>query len=131
MTEVEEFKSKLPKDELCLAIVESKPVGQVVGVSDKDDFFVHTPRKTIAELSESRQVPRLCLGSSTSALSEAPEGSLMLSAGSSEEVNPSELTPAKRTVATIVNLEEDFDRNSVTKTACTVRVKKEKSEKSG
>lgn len=55
----------------------------------------------------------------------------MLSAGSSEEVNPSELTPAKRTVATIVNLEEDFDRNSVTKTACTVRVKKEKSEKSG
>ncbi|KAG5414520.1 hypothetical protein IGI04_002087 [Brassica rapa subsp. trilocularis] len=235
MTEVEEFKSKLPKDELCLAIVESKPVGQVVGVSDKDDFFVHTRRKTIAELSESRQVekcivmctiaaidadmgwyylsckvcskkvvqvpndtlddgedenelmfnviplelqnlvgktylfkiqierenyvykhetykvlkivtnlemisefnlpaspkvPRLCLGSSTSALSEAPEGSLMLSAGSSEEVNPSELTPAKRRVATIVNLEEDFDRNSVTKTACTVRVKKEKIEKS-
>lgn len=47
---------RLPKDELCLAIVESKPVGQVLGVSDKDDFFVHTPRKTIAELSESRQV---------------------------------------------------------------------------
>ena len=48
--------ARLPKDELCLAIVESKPVGQVLGVSDKDDFFVHTPRKTIAELSESRQV---------------------------------------------------------------------------
>ncbi|CAN6893296.1 unnamed protein product, partial [Brassica oleracea] len=58
MTEVEEFKSKLPKDALCLAIVESKPVGQVLGVSDKDDFFVHTPRKTIAELSESRQVEK-------------------------------------------------------------------------
>ncbi|CAN6893294.1 unnamed protein product, partial [Brassica oleracea] len=76
-------------------------------------------------------VPRLCLAPSTSALSEAPEGSLILSGGSSEEVNPTELTPSKRRVSTVVNLEEEFDRNSVTKTACTVRVKKDKSEKSG
>lgn len=47
---------RLPKDDLCLAIVEPKAVGKVTGVSDTDDFFVHTPRKTIAELSESRQV---------------------------------------------------------------------------
>lgn len=55
----------------------------------------------------------------------------MLSAGSSEEVNPTELTPAKRRASTVVNLEKEFDRNSVTKTASTIRVKKEKNEKSG
>lgn len=59
------------------------------------------------------------------------QGSLMLSAGSSEEVNPTELTPAKRRASTVVNLEKEFDRNSVTKTASTIRVKKEKNEKSG
>lgn len=50
---------RLPKDELALAIVDAKPLSIVSGVSEKDDFFVHTPTKTIAQLSESRQVRQI------------------------------------------------------------------------
>ena len=46
----------LPKDVLPLAIVESKYAAIAKGVSDKDDFFTHTPRKTIAEMKETKQV---------------------------------------------------------------------------
>lgn len=50
------FLSRLPKDDLCVAIVDPKPLALATGVSEKDDFFVHTPRKTIAEVLESKQV---------------------------------------------------------------------------
>ncbi|KAL0817079.1 hypothetical protein Bca101_073523 [Brassica carinata] len=43
-------------------------------------------------------------------------GSLILSAESSEEVERTDLTPAKRRGTTIVNLEEAVDQNSVTRT---------------
>ena len=46
----------LPKDDLPLTIVESKYAAIANGVSDKDDFFTHTPRKTIAEMKETKQV---------------------------------------------------------------------------
>ena len=46
----------LPKDDLPLAIVESKYAAIANGVSDKDDFFTHTPRKTIAQMKETKQV---------------------------------------------------------------------------
>lgn len=46
----------LPKDDLPLAIVESKYAAIVNGVSDKDDFFIHTPKKTIAQMKETKQV---------------------------------------------------------------------------
>ena len=49
-------KCRLPKDGLKLSIVDSKPLALANAVSEKDDFFVHTPRKTIAEVLESRQV---------------------------------------------------------------------------
>ncbi|WZZ35286.1 hypothetical protein YC2023_018687 [Brassica napus] len=45
-----------PKDDLPLAIVESKYSAIVNGVSDKDDFFIHTPRKTIAEILETKHI---------------------------------------------------------------------------
>ena len=50
------IKRRLPKDDLKLSIVDSKPLALANGVSEKDDFFVHTPRKTIAEVLESKQV---------------------------------------------------------------------------
>lgn len=50
------FKRRLPKDDLSLTIVEPKPLALVSGVSERDDFFVRTPRKTIAEVLESKQV---------------------------------------------------------------------------
>ncbi|KAG2308567.1 hypothetical protein Bca52824_028315 [Brassica carinata] len=56
--EVEAFMRLLPKDDLALSIVESKPLELKNGVSEKDDFFVHTPRKTIAEVLESKQVEK-------------------------------------------------------------------------
>ncbi|KAF8047673.1 hypothetical protein N665_2883s0004, partial [Sinapis alba] len=45
----------LPKDDLPLAIVEFKYSAIVNGFSDKDDFFIHTPRKTIAQILETKQ----------------------------------------------------------------------------
>ncbi|CAH2065141.1 unnamed protein product, partial [Thlaspi arvense] len=43
------FSSKLPRDDLALAIVDFKPLTLVNGVSENNDFFIHTPRKTIVE----------------------------------------------------------------------------------
>ncbi|CAF2038777.1 unnamed protein product, partial [Brassica napus] len=128
------YNSRLPADELQLAIVEPKPLTLASGVSVKDDFFIHTPRKTIAEMIECRQEPstQISRGHEYSIVSDAPEGSLMLlEEGSSQEGFPSELTPAKRRGGPAVNLEEEFDQNSVTKTGISTRVKKEKVDKSG
>ncbi|CAF1956084.1 unnamed protein product [Brassica napus] len=266
MAEVAEFKSKLPEDSIVLAIVESKALALANGVSQKEHFFVHTPRRTISYLLESKQVEQeivLCtiaaidcdmgwyylsckvcakkvltfpnenlddgededggghsyycakckvynpklLPSCTlslnideiqdpenlplaitnligktylfkigiekenfvykhdtfkvlkiitnqdmisefdvvnsptdtssfvtpesSLLSDAPEGSLMLTNSVSEETQTTAITPAKRRGGPVINLEESFDQNSVTKTPCTIRIKKEKNEKSG
>lgn len=48
--------TRLPRDQLALEIVNSNPLAIVGGVSDKDDFFVHTPRRTISEVKFSREV---------------------------------------------------------------------------
>ncbi|KAF8104466.1 hypothetical protein N665_0172s0096 [Sinapis alba] len=58
MDEVYEFIRLLSNDDLTLAIVESKPLSIGLGVSDKDDFLLHTPRKTIAEAKASRHVEK-------------------------------------------------------------------------
>ncbi|XP_048609005.1 uncharacterized protein LOC125584500 [Brassica napus] len=55
MIEVRKFIASLPKDDLPLAIVESKNSAIVNGVSAKDDFFILTPRKTIAQILETIQ----------------------------------------------------------------------------
>ncbi|XP_013654184.1 uncharacterized protein LOC106358953 [Brassica napus] len=49
------------KDALPLAIVESKYAAIAKIVSDKDDFFTHTPRKTIAQMKETKQVEKCIL----------------------------------------------------------------------
>ncbi|KAG2282858.1 hypothetical protein Bca52824_054078 [Brassica carinata] len=49
------YTQSLPRDELPLAIVESKNSAIVNGVSAKDDFFILTPRKTIAQILETKQ----------------------------------------------------------------------------
>ncbi|CAN6856384.1 unnamed protein product, partial [Brassica oleracea] len=126
MAEVQAFIRLLPKDDLKLSIVDSKPLALANGVSEKDDFFVHTPRKTIAEVLESKQGSENMLSGTFSTQSDAPEGSLMIQGGSS---GSTDLTPAKRTRTPIINLEEAFDQNSVTKMACTIKVKKKKFEK--
>ena len=41
---------------MALAIVDPKPLALTNGVSDKDDFFIHTPQKSIADVKASRQV---------------------------------------------------------------------------
>ncbi|KAF2542941.1 hypothetical protein F2Q68_00031310 [Brassica cretica] len=249
MAEVQAFIRLLPKDDLKLSIVDSKPLALANGVSEKDDFFVHTPRKTIAEVLESKQVEK-CIVMATiagidsdmgwyylsckvcakkvitvpsdncddgdehdvlacnyycpkcktnspkllprfrilmccppilndlkgktflfkigiekenfvykhdtfkvvkiitnlgminefeaaqsptgsenllswtfSTQSDAPERSLMIQGGSS---GSTDLTPAKRTRTPIINLEEAFDQNSVTKMACTIKIGIEK-----
>ncbi|KAF8091968.1 hypothetical protein N665_0430s0008 [Sinapis alba] len=58
MDEVEAFIALLPKDDLTFAIVESKPLALTNGVSDKDDFFLYTSRRTISEVKASRQVEK-------------------------------------------------------------------------
>ncbi|KAF3542183.1 hypothetical protein F2Q69_00063955 [Brassica cretica] len=46
---------------MSLSIVEANPNRAISGVSDKDDFFVHTSRKNIAELFSTKQVERCIL----------------------------------------------------------------------
>ncbi|CAN7016569.1 unnamed protein product [Brassica rapa subsp. trilocularis] len=77
------------------------------------------------------KLPSLTYTGDNTILSDALEGSLMLSAESSQEVERTDLTPAKRRGTSIVNLEEADDQNSVTRIPCTTRIKKEKIEKSG
>uniref|UniRef100_A0A0D3CM08 DUF223 domain-containing protein n=1 Tax=Brassica oleracea var. oleracea TaxID=109376 RepID=A0A0D3CM08_BRAOL len=60
----------------------------------------------------------------------SPTGSLMIHGGSSQQAESNDLTPAKRTRPPIINLEDAFDQNSVTRSACIIKVKKEKNEKS-
>ncbi|ESQ33594.1 hypothetical protein EUTSA_v10009292mg [Eutrema salsugineum] len=55
MLAVESCASLLSKDDLPFAIVDANPLVLVNGVSDKDDFFIHTPRKTICEVLESKK----------------------------------------------------------------------------
>ncbi|XP_018443556.1 replication protein A 70 kDa DNA-binding subunit A-like [Raphanus sativus] len=50
---------------------------------------------------------------------------------SSQQRDPSDLTPAKRRVGPVVNLDEEPYLNSVTKSGITTRIKKEKHDKSG
>lgn len=47
---------RLPKDNMSLSIVEANPNRSISGVSDKDDFFVHTRTKNIAQLLDTKQV---------------------------------------------------------------------------
>ncbi|XP_013728224.3 replication protein A 70 kDa DNA-binding subunit C-like [Brassica napus] len=58
LEEVQAFIELLPKDDMALAIVDPKPLALTNGVSDKDDFFIHTPRKSIADVKASRQVEK-------------------------------------------------------------------------
>ncbi|KAL0741886.1 hypothetical protein Bca4012_083399 [Brassica carinata] len=78
MAEVEAFRDMLPNDDLGLAIVESKPRAVAAGVSEKDDFFIHTPRKTIAEMIDCRQVEK-CIVMCTIAAIESDMGWYYLS----------------------------------------------------
>ncbi|CAH8332642.1 unnamed protein product [Eruca vesicaria subsp. sativa] len=103
----------LPKDDfLSLAIVEPRSTAIVPGIKEKEDFFLLTPRKTIAEVLETKQ------------------GSLQIHTGSSQQTESTNMIPAKRARTPIINLEDAFDQTSVTRQATTIRVKKEKNAKS-
>lgn len=54
------FFSRLPKNDLSVAGVDPKQLDLASGVSENDDLSVHTPRKTIAEVLESKQVIYIC-----------------------------------------------------------------------
>ncbi|KAL0679558.1 hypothetical protein Bca4012_007539 [Brassica carinata] len=79
MVEVDDFLAVSPKDELVLAIVDPKPLSVVCGVSQKDDFFVHTPRKTISQLSDARMFVEKCIVMCTIAAIDSDMGWYYLS----------------------------------------------------
>ncbi|RID63449.1 hypothetical protein BRARA_E02456, partial [Brassica rapa] len=56
--EVETFAKLLPKENISLAIVQSKPFSMVSMMSEEEDYFVQTPQKTISDISETRKVER-------------------------------------------------------------------------
>ncbi|CAF2166953.1 unnamed protein product [Brassica napus] len=87
---------ELPKDDMALAIVDPKPLALTNGVSDKDDFFIHTPRKSIADVKASRQGSETFKAIDNSIVSDAPEGSMMLRGCSSQQSDSTSLTPAKK-----------------------------------
>ncbi|XP_048599211.1 replication protein A 70 kDa DNA-binding subunit A-like [Brassica napus] len=76
--EAHAFIEMLPKDNMSLSIVEANPNRAISGVSDKDDFFVHTSRKNIAELFCTKQLER-CILMSTVVSIDADMGWFYLS----------------------------------------------------
>ncbi|CAN7106731.1 unnamed protein product, partial [Brassica rapa subsp. narinosa] len=50
--------TELPKENISLAIVQSKPFSMVSMMSEEEDYFVQTPQKTISDISETRKVER-------------------------------------------------------------------------
>lgn len=61
----------------------------------------------------------------------AMQGSLMCHGGLSQLFEPTDLTIAKGIIPPIINCEEAFDQNSITRMVCIIKVKKEKIEKRG
>ncbi|CAF1711509.1 unnamed protein product [Brassica oleracea] len=118
------------KDALPLAIVESKYAAIAKIVSDKDDFFTHTPRKTIAQMKETKQGSEGVFHDMDTQ-SDAPEASLANQGSASEQSESFDLTPAKRVRAVDIELEEINDQNSVTRSTGSMMIKKEKFAKSG
>ena len=59
------------------------------------------------------------------------KGSVMVSDESSQECEPTDLTPAKRRGTLFDNLEAAVDQNSLTRSPCSTGIKKEKTEESG
>ncbi|CAN6878025.1 unnamed protein product [Brassica oleracea] len=56
--EVEAFAKLLPKKNISLAIVQSKPFSIVSMMSEEEDYFVKMPQKTISDILETRKVER-------------------------------------------------------------------------
>lgn len=50
------FIFRLPKENISLAIVQSKPFSMVSMMSEEEDYFVQTPQKTISDILETRKV---------------------------------------------------------------------------
>ncbi|XP_013665097.1 replication protein A 70 kDa DNA-binding subunit D-like isoform X2 [Brassica rapa] len=73
MTEVNNFLASLPEDDLPLAIVESQYEAGVNGSSDGDASFRPTPRKTLAEVLQTKQVEK-CIVLCTVAAIDADMG---------------------------------------------------------
>ncbi|XP_013624880.1 PREDICTED: uncharacterized protein LOC106331079 [Brassica oleracea var. oleracea] len=96
MVEVDDFIAVLPKDELVLPIVDPKPLSVGCGVSQKDDFFVHTPRKTISQLSDARDVEK-CIVMCTIAAIDSDIGWYYLS--------------CKVSAKKVLNVPNDFDED--------------------
>ncbi|CAN6828006.1 unnamed protein product [Brassica oleracea] len=96
MVEVDDFIAVLPKDELVLPIVDPKPLSVGCGVSQKDDFFVHTPRKTISQLSDARDVEK-CIVMCTIAAIDSDMGWYYLS--------------CKVSAKKVLNVPNDFDED--------------------
>ncbi|CAF2141998.1 hypothetical protein YC2023_024420 [Brassica napus] len=126
-----EEKSDLPKDDLPLAIVESKNSAIVNGVSAKDDFFILTPRKTIAQILETIQKSEDGQFHDLETQSDAPEVSLAIQGLPSKQSESFNMTPAKRIRAVNIDTEEILDDNSVTRSVTSVKIKKGKFAKSG
>ncbi|CAG7894572.1 unnamed protein product, partial [Brassica rapa] len=121
----------LPKDDLPLAIVESKNSAIVNGVSAKDDFFILTPRKTIVQILETKQESENGQFHDLETQSDAPEVSLAIQGLASKQSESFDLTPAKRIRAVNIDTEEILDDNYVTRSVSSVKIKKEKFAKSG
>ncbi|CAN7043193.1 unnamed protein product, partial [Brassica rapa subsp. trilocularis] len=129
--EVRKFIASLPKDDLPLAIVESKNSAIVNGVSAKDDFFILTPRKTIAQILETKQESEDGQFHDLETQSDAPEVSLAIQGLPSKQSESFDMTPAKRIRAVNIHTEEILDDNTVTRSVSSVKIKKEKFAKSG
>ncbi|KAG2286911.1 hypothetical protein Bca52824_046515 [Brassica carinata] len=100
-----------------------------IGIERENYLYKHPTYKVLKIMSNINEFD--AIGSPTVCVSMDSVGSLMLHGGSSQSDKTGDLTPAKRMRSPIINLEDAFDQNSVTRSAGTIKIKQEKNEKSG
>ncbi|KAF8091389.1 hypothetical protein N665_0446s0009 [Sinapis alba] len=81
----------------------------------------------ITEFNTTKDLSSQTIQHKNSVISDAPE----IKEGSEQQGDPNDLTTTKRRGGPVVNLEEEFDQNSVTKRSITTRITNEKFEESG
>ncbi|CAN7016565.1 unnamed protein product [Brassica rapa subsp. trilocularis] len=136
--EVEAFAKLLPKENISLAIVQSKPLSMVSMMSEEEDYFVKTPQKTISDILETRKVERCYVRCTIAAIDNdmgwyyiSCKGCVLVTESSSVDSPSKVKAPVKHEGSPIEKIEPAFYKISANNQSPSVTIKKAKTEKSG
>ncbi|WZY86740.1 hypothetical protein YC2023_033124 [Brassica napus] len=111
---------RLPKENISLAIVQSKPLSMVSMMSEEEDYFVKTPQKTISDILETRKITIRVF-----------QGCVLVTESSSVDSPSNVKAPVKHEGSPIEKIEPAFYKISANNQSPSVTIKKAKTEKSG